>query len=86
MYGNSSRNPADIKSVEKLPVVKIEAKHCKMTDGKQECPVCPVCVEELSIGKEAIFMPCGHSFDPECLKPWLKDHNTCPVCRFKLPT
>ena len=43
-------------------------------------------LEELSIGKEAIFMPCGHSFDPDCLKPWLKDHNTCPVCRFEMPT
>lgn len=81
------RNPADRGAVKDLPVIKIEEKHCKvLDDGKLEAPTCPVCVEELSMGKNAIFMPCGHSFDPDCLMPWLKDHNTCPVCRHELPT
>jgi hypothetical protein len=30
----TGRNPADIQSVARLPIVKIETKHCKITDGK----------------------------------------------------
>ena len=26
-------------------------------------------------------MPCGHHHHKECLSKWLKQHNTCPVCR-----
>jgi len=72
--------------VGRLPIVEIEKKHCKQaSDGKMEHPTCPICMDELKIGKKAIFMPCGHTFDPDCLLPWLKDHNTCPVCRYELP-
>lgn len=62
------RKPADRKVVERLPVVKISAEHCKKgDDGKLEPPVCPICTEELSIGKDALFLPCGHTYDKECL-------------------
>ena len=31
-------------------------------------------------------LPCAHWFHRECCEQWLKDHNTCPVCRHELPT
>jgi hypothetical protein len=66
--------------------VKIAAEHCKKSaDGKLEPPVCPICTEDIKLGKEGLFLPCGHIFDNDCLMPWLKDNNTCPVCRFELP-
>ncbi len=40
------------------------------------------------VGDEVQIMPCndGHVFHPPCLKPWLVEHNSCPVCRHELPT
>ena len=46
------------------------------------------CREDLQVGEEVQIMPCSshHVYHPACLAPWLKEHNSCPVCRFELPT
>eukprot|EP01118_Nematostelium_gracile_P016119 TRINITY_DN6604_c0_g1_i1.p1 TRINITY_DN6604_c0_g1~~TRINITY_DN6604_c0_g1_i1.p1 ORF type:complete len:338 (+),score=82.61 TRINITY_DN6604_c0_g1_i1:145-1158(+) len=49
-------------------------------------PTCTVCYEELECGDTALELPCSHCFHKGCVSHWLKDHNTCPVCRFELPT
>lgn len=56
---------------------------------------CAICQETIGNGAKAIKLPCSgtpHYFclgdEPEkCegVKPWLKEHNTCPICRFELP-
>ena len=82
----TERKPTDKATIEKLPVLNLMEKHCKKGEsGKLEFPVCPVCTEDIKVSEKAMFMPCGHIFHPDCLKPWLKDHNTCPVCRHELP-
>ena len=92
---NRKKNMSDPEVVAKLPIIKIEEKHCKALPqpGKirankkeaYEAPTCTVCVEHIDIGKKGMFMPCGHIYHPDCLKPWLETNNTCPVCRFELP-
>jgi len=83
----AQRRPTDQAFVQRLPEVPIEDKHCKRGDGGQvEMPACSVCMSDFEIGVKGIFLPCGHIFHPDCIKPWLKDHNTCPVCRKELPT
>ncbi|KAD0721978.1 hypothetical protein E3N88_43803 [Mikania micrantha] len=32
------------------------------------------------------YLECGHMYHGECIIPWLDSRNTCPVCRFELPT
>jgi len=76
---------AKIDAVDKLPLIKIEKKHCKQLKGSMEPPMCTVCCDSIFQGKKGMFMPCGHIYHPDCLKPWLEKNNTCPVCRYELP-
>lgn len=48
--------------------------------------LCCVCQCELEKGEKAVRLPCLHYYHGECITPWLKDHHTCPVCRYELPT
>jgi len=67
------KKPASKEAVDRLPIVKIEEKHCRKdeTKGTFECPMCPICTDNIEMGQDAMFMPCGHTFHPECLIPWL---------------
>ena len=61
--------------VEKLKRTKI-----KESDVKNET-ACAVCLCEYERDEEVVVLPCKHMFHEACIKPWLKDHRTCPTCR-----
>ncbi|KAI0597009.1 hypothetical protein F4775DRAFT_271771 [Biscogniauxia sp. FL1348] len=42
---------------------------------------CTICIDDMNLGDEAIVLPCKHWFHEECVVLWLKEHNSCPVCR-----
>ena len=55
---------------------------------------CAICQEEFKMGERAIRLPCKdphyfHCETPEdvCggILPWLKDNNSCPICREEFP-
>ena len=55
---------------------------------------CAICQDEFKMGEKVIRLPCKdphyfHCETPEdiCggILPWLKDHNSCPVCREEFP-
>jgi E3 ubiquitin-protein ligase RNF115/126 len=72
--------PASKAEVEKLVDQKVEAHMlASMTD-------CAVCKDEFEVGQAFKQLPCKHTFHPDCIMPWLEAHNTCPVCRYELPT
>ena len=62
--------PAPEEAISKLEEVDINKEHQEQ---------CPVCMED--IVKKGLKLPCGHIFDRNCVTTWLKQHNSCPVCR-----
>ena len=56
-------------------------------DEDNQC--CAVCQCNFEIKDQVLRMPCpgfSHTFHEECIMPWLQLRNTCPSCRFELPT
>ena len=42
---------------------------------------CTICLENYVNGDDSIALPCIHIFHAECIKTWLKDNNSCPICK-----
>ncbi|XP_073145660.1 E3 ubiquitin-protein ligase RDUF2-like [Henckelia pumila] len=80
LWNRPENPPASKKAVESLPTVEILSTHVSSD------PHCAVCTEAFSIGSKAREMPCKHIYHPECILPWLSLRNSCPVCRYQLPT
>ncbi|KAL2241953.1 E3 ubiquitin-protein ligase CIP8 [Sesamum indicum] len=76
--GRRGAPPAAKAAVEALESVVI---------GKEENTiVCAICKDLVNVGEFAKNLPCGHGYHGECIVPWLGSRNSCPVCRFELPT
>jgi E3 ubiquitin-protein ligase RNF115/126 len=83
LMGGSSNHgppPASKAFVSAIPKVEITDAHVA---AEEECSVCKDAYEVKDLVHS---LPCKHLFHPDCVKPWLDVHNTCPVCRFELPT
>ena len=84
--GNTS-HPTDEKFTESLEKIKF-------TEDQEELS-CGICLEGFKKDDEAFILPCkdqkhyfhvGNNKDScEGILPWLKNNNTCPICREKFP-
>lgn len=81
---NNSRRgapPAATSFVGNLPYLVISTRH--EADGGV---ICPVCKDLMPVKTRATQLPCMHLYHSSCILPWLSSRNTCPVCRYELPT
>lgn len=73
--------PAAKSVIENLPVVILTTEDLRINDV-----ICAVCKDDVSLGEEVTRLPCCHHYHGDCIVPWLSIRNTCPVCRYELPT
>lgn len=73
-------HPASDATIKSLPVKKYaEIK----TDDEAQCVVCREKFEDEQL---IMQLPCKHFFcEDGCTVQWLKQHDTCPVCRARVP-
>lgn len=72
--------PASKAAVESLPSIWIGQKDFELL------LMCAICKDPLSVGELAKQLPCRHSYHADCILPWLISRNSCPLCRYELPT
>ncbi|KAI2468903.1 hypothetical protein F4781DRAFT_422326 [Annulohypoxylon bovei var. microspora] len=69
--------PASDESIARLPKKKLD----EAMLGPELKGECTICIDEMKVGDEAVVLPCRHWFHEKCVVLWLKQHNTCPICR-----
>jgi hypothetical protein len=72
---HSGSPPASQETIDKL---------VRRTHNVQELGECYISQEPFTENDVAICLPCGHSYKEESIIPWLRMHNTCPVCRISI--
>ncbi|GMT04030.1 hypothetical protein PENTCL1PPCAC_26204, partial [Pristionchus entomophagus] len=72
--------PTSEKELHGLPRVTVAE------SGKEDdsCPICLAVFGE-DVDSSLILMPCNHHFHEKCVLAWLKQTNSCPSCRKKMP-
>ncbi|XP_026425106.1 E3 ubiquitin-protein ligase SGR9, amyloplastic-like [Papaver somniferum] len=69
-----------------LAVVSLRSVQVSNENNGVDPVSCVICKEEMKQGRDVCEMPCKHLFHWICILPWLKKRNTCPCCRYQMPT
>lgn len=73
--------PAAKSVIEGLPAVVI----CQ-DEIESGAALCAICKDVIPLGESGKKLPCQHLYHGDCLIPWLNSRNSCPICRYELPT
>ena len=47
---------------------------------------CSICLEEFVVPNRIIVLPCEHKFHSDCIKSWISQDSSCPICRQRIST
>ncbi|XP_059305197.1 uncharacterized protein LOC132056842 isoform X1 [Lycium ferocissimum] len=73
--------PAAISVLNNLPRLVVKEDHEQLDSLS-----CAICKDSLFVGTVVNRLPCSHLYHPSCILPWLASRNSCPLCRYELPT
>ena len=52
---------------------------------REQVRECSICQEVFDRGEIVMKLHCRHLYHAACVQSWLKEHNTCPLCRIEMP-
>ena len=52
---------------------------------REQVKECSICQEGFEQGETVMKLHCRHMYHATCVQSWLKEHNTCPLCRVEMP-
>ena len=81
-YGNPPASKKALNSLESIEINEEKFLELKSSNLLE----CSVCKDQFELNQKIKIIPCKHHFHLECIMPWLKERNSCPVCRFELQT
>jgi len=73
--------PAAKSAVEGLPTVTVSQN--QVDSG---AALCVICRDMVCAGEPSRQLPCKHMYHSHCILQWLSIRNSCPTCRYELPT
>lgn len=73
--------PAAKSAIEGLPAFEI----CQ-EEIDSGAALCAICKDMIPLGDTGKQLPCQHLYHGDCIIPWLSSRNSCPICRYELPT
>ncbi|VDN51658.1 unnamed protein product [Dracunculus medinensis] len=77
--------PEPSKSASPEAIAKLERLISADLLHPEKCPICIIFCDN-TMNVKLIRMPCNHLFHEDCVLPWLKLNNSCPMCRYELPS
>ncbi len=64
-----------------LAATRVAKWHPGMFGTSEDDNMCTITMEEYKEGDQVRVLPCEHHFSEEAISTWLRQHNTCPLCR-----
>jgi hypothetical protein len=77
--------PAQPRGLSRDEISRLPSRTHRKKDGDDKS--CVVCMSEFQTREKIrTLRPCHHDFHQKCIDRWLKEHNTCPICRETVQT